>query len=401
GFPLSPVCAGACLRASTYRQAADMLEDTEMPLFKTMIEDVRLPMLIVDSKGRVIFANKWFEKCMGYSRREFLKNNLQDLCAPYEQNRYVFSTLPDIERTTEVDIDLQKKNGEILTANVAFAPFDYRKARHFLIIVRDVTARRIREAKAREDEDLCRRLLVERNMLQDQLHRSSKVAFMGELAAGIAHEINNPLGIILGFVQDILDEIPLKDPLIEPIKIIEKETARCVDVVKNLLDFARLKPPERIPVDIVELLEASIVLMTPRIKKNKVKIKRDFEMEPPSIKVDPQLIQQVFLNVMINAIQAMPDAGVLAFGIGTVNKERLPGPGDWIRISISDTGNGISENALHRVFDPFFTTKGSKGTGLGLSVCQRIMEDHKGKIKIENNQKGAGTICNLYFPIKD
>ncbi len=369
-------------------------------MFKTMIEEASLPLLIADSKGRIIFTNKCLEECMGYTRRDFLKNNLQDLCAPYEQSRYIFSCLPDIKRTTEVDIDLQQKNGEIFTANVSFAPFDYQRARHLLIIVRDVTARRIREVKTREDEERYRRLLVERNMLQDQLHRSSKVAFMGELAAGIAHEINNPLGIILGFVQDILDEIPLNDPLIEPIKIIEKETARCVNVVKNLLDFARLRPPERIPVDIVELLESSIVLLTPRIKKNKVSIKRNFEMEPPSIKVDPQLIQQVFLNIMINAVQAMPDAGILALGISLAHKSRSPEPGDWIRISISDTGKGISENALQHVFDPFFTTKGSKGTGLGLSVCQRIMEDHKGKIEIES-RKGAGTICNLYFPIKD
>jgi len=369
-------------------------------LFKTMIEEARLPLLIADSKGRIIFANRWLEKFMGYTHQKFLKRNLRDLCEPYEKDRYIFSCLSDIKRTTEVDIDLQQKNGEAFTANVSFAPFDYRQARYLLIIVRDVTSRRIREVKTREDGERYRRLLVERNMLQDQLHRSSKVAFMGELAAGIAHEINNPLGIILGFVQDILDELSLNDPLIEPIKIIEKETARCVDVVKNLLDFARLKPPERIPVDIVELLKSSIVLLTPRIKKNKVRIKRDFEMEPRSIKVDPQLIQQVFLNIMINAIQAMPDAGVLAFGISLVHKEQLLEPGDWIRISISDTGNGISENDLHRVFDPFFTTKGSKGTGLGLSVCQRIMEDHKGKIEIES-RKGAGTICNLYFPLKD
>jgi len=371
-----------------------------MPLFKTMMEEARLPLLIADTKGRIIFANRWLEKFIGCTRQKFLKGNLRDLCASYEQDRYIFSCLPDIEKTTEVDIDLQQKNGELYTANVSFAPFDYRKARHFFIIVRDVTARRLREAKAREDDEQCRRLLVERNMLRDQLHRSSKVAFMGELAAGIAHEINNPLGIILGFVQDILDEIPLNDPLIEPIKIIEKETARCVDVVKNLLDFARLKPPERISVDIVELLEGSIVLLTPRIKKNKVSIKRNFEMELPSIKVDPQLIQQVFLNIMINAIQAMPDAGVLALGISLVSKAQLQEPADWIQISISDTGKGISEKALQHVFDPFFTTKGSKGTGLGLSVCQRIMEDHKGKIEIEN-QKGEGTICNLYFPIKD
>ena len=369
-------------------------------MFKTMMEEARLPLLIADTKGRIIFANKWLEKFMGYTRQKFLKSNLRNLCASYEQDRYIFSCLPDIEKTTEVDIDLQQKNGELYTANVSFAPFDYQQTRHFFIIVRDVTARRLREAKAREDDEQCRRLLVERNMLQDQLHRSSKVAFMGELAAGIAHEINNPLGIILGFVQDILEEIPLDDPLIESIKIIEKETARCIDVVKNLLDFARLKPPERIPVDIVELLEGSIVLLIPRIKKNKVSITRDFERRLPLVKVDPQLIQQVFLNVMINAVQAMPDTGVLAFDIGFVHKARLQELSDWIRISISDTGNGISKKVLHRVFDPFFTTKGSKGTGLGLSVCQRIMEDHKGKIEIEN-QKGAGTICNLYFPIKD
>ncbi len=369
-------------------------------MFKTMMEEVPIPLLITDSKGQIIFANRWLEQFMGYPRQKFLRSNLRDLCAPYEQGRYIFSCLPDIERTTEVDIDLQRKNDEIFTANVSFAPFHYRQAMHLLIVVRDVTARRIQEGKTREDEERYRKLLAERNMLQNQLHRSSKVAFMGELAAGIAHEINNPLGIILGFVQDILDEITLSDPLFESINIIEKETARCVDVVKNLLDFARLKPPESIPVDIVELLEGSIVLLMPGIKKNKVSIEKNFDKKLPTIKLDPQLIQQVFLNVMINAVQAMPDAGVLTFGINLIVKERSQEPGSWIRITISDTGIGISEKDIQRVFDPFFTTKGSKGTGLGLSVCQRIMEDHCGKIEIES-RKGYGTICSLYFPIKD
>jgi len=369
-------------------------------LFKTMMEEARLPLMIVDSKGRIIFANKWLEKSVGYTRTEFLQGSLQDLCAPYEQNRYIFSCLPDIRKTTEVDIDLQRKNTETFMANLSFAPFDYRQTLHFFIVVRDVTERRIREAKTREDEEQYSRLLAERNMLQDQLHRCSKIAFMGELAAGIAHEINNPLSIILGFAQDILEEIPLDDPLIESIKIIEKETARCVDVVKNLLDFARLKHPERITVDIVELLEGSITLMAPRIKKNKVNIKRSFVKKLPLVKLDPQLIQQVFLNVMINAIQAMPDAGILSFTIDLIHKEQLKKTVGYIRVSISDTGSGILQKALYRVFDPFFTTKGSKGTGLGLSICQRIMEDHRGKIEIENG-KETGTICNLYFPIKD
>jgi len=369
-------------------------------LFKTMIEGASLPLIIADSNGRIIFVNKCLENFVGYARTEFLQGSLRDLCASYEQNRYIFSCLHDIKKTTEVDIDLYRTKDTICTANVSFTPFDYRQKPHLFIIIRDVTERRTREAKIREDEERYRRLVAERDMLKDQLHRSSKVAFMGELAAGIAHEINNPLGIILGFVQDILEEIPADDPLFESIKIIEKETARCVEVVKSLLDFARLKPTDKISVDIVELLEGSIVLLTPRIKQNKVRIKRIFGEKLPLVKLDPQLIQQVFLNVMINAIQAMPDSGVLTFSISLICRKKLKKSGDWIRLSISDTGNGISEKTLHRVFDPFFTTKGSKGTGLGLSVCQRIMEDHKGKIEIEN-QKETGTICNLYFPIKN
>lgn len=369
-------------------------------MFKSMMEGVPLPLMITNSKGRILFVNKWLEEFMGYMHREILRNNLRDLCAPYEHTRYIFSCLPDIERTTEVDIDFYRKNYDIFTANVSFTPFYYQQAQYLFIIFRDVTSRRLREAKTREDEERYRKLLAERNMLQDQLHRSSKVAFMGELAAGIAHEINNPLGIILGFVQDISDEISSDNSLFESIKIIEKETSRCVDVVKNLLDFARLKPPESISVDIVELFEGSVALMMPGIKKNKISIKKKIKNKPPTIKLDPQLIQQVFLNIIINAVQAMPDTGLLTLGVNLVHKARLQETGDWIRITISDTGPGISEKNIHRVFDPFFTTKGSKGTGLGLSVCQRIMEDHCGKIEIEN-RKGSGTMCNLYFPIKD
>lgn len=369
-------------------------------MHKSMMEQAQLPLIIADDNGHIVFANKWSEDFTGHDREGFLKGDLRDICAPYERSRYIFSCLSDIKRTTEVDIDIKRKNIGFCTANVIFTPFCHHETAYLLVILRDVTRRRIDEGKTRKEEDRYRKLLAERNMLQDQLNRSSKVAFMGELAAGIAHEINNPLGIILGFVQDILEEISSDNPLFESIKIIEQETARCVGVVKNLLDFARLKPPERTPVDIVDLLEGSITLLMPRIKKNRIKIKNVFDKGLPCIKVDPQLIQQVFLNVLINAIQAMPDGGDLAAVIGLVRGRPPEESHDWIRISISDTGKGISEKDLHRVFDPFFTTKGSKGTGLGLSVCQRIMEDHCGKIEVENST-GSGTICSLYFSIMD
>ncbi|MFH1672372.1 MAG: ATP-binding protein [Pseudomonadota bacterium] len=369
-------------------------------MFETMTTEVPLPLAIVDTNGEIIFANKRSKELSGYSGGEFAGMNLRGLCAPYEQNRYIFTKLSNIQKTMEADIDLKRKSGEIFTANVSFAPFHHHGTPYLLLIFRDVTTRRVQEGKTREDEERYRRLLEERNILQDQLHRSSKVAFMGELAAGIAHEINNPLGIILGFVQDILEEISPDNPIFESIKIIEQETARCADVVKEFLDFARLKPPERTSVDIVELLGDSIVLLMPRIKQNKISIKRAFDKGLPAVELDPQLIQQVFLNVMINAIQAMPDGGNIDLGIDLVRISQSGEPEEYVRITISDTGSGISDQNLSRVFDPFFTTKGSKGTGLGLSVCQRVMEDHQGKFEIKR-RKGSGTTCSLYLPIKD
>ncbi|NVM21869.1 MAG: PAS domain-containing protein [Desulfobacterales bacterium] len=367
-------------------------------MLKAMVEGATLPVIVIDGDGRIIFANKSSEEFTEYSRQELLGLNVRDLCAPYEPGRYIFSTLPEIKKTTEVDIDLRRKSGRVFMASVSFSPFDHRGSRRLLLTLRDVTTNRVQEGKTREAEERYRKLLDDRNMLQDQLNRSSKLAFMGELAAGIAHEINNPLGIILGFVQDILEEIPEDHPLAESIKIIEQETARCVGVVKELLDFARLRPPQRRRVDMLQLLEDSVALLMPGIKKNKVRIIKAYANGVPNIEIDPDLIRQVFLNVMINAIQAMPYGGELGLDIDLVRCRQSQQGQDYVRATISDTGRGIHEEDLDRVFDPFFTTKGTKGTGLGLSVCQRIMDDHRGRIEIES-RRGVGTTCRIYSPV--
>ncbi len=366
-------------------------------MFRAMVEGVTLPLMVTDGDGQIIFANRSSEEFTGYTRIELLGLNLRDLCAPYESSRYIFSTLSQIKKMAEVDIDFKQKGGRVFMASVSFSPFDHHGSPHLLVTLRDVTRKRIQEGKTREEERYCK-LLAERNRLQDQLNRSSKLAFMGELAAGIAHEINNPLGIILGFVQDILDEISEDHPLFESIRIIEQETARCVDVVKDLLDFARIKPPERTRVDILQLLEDSIILLAPQVKKNKVQVTRAYDKGLPYTEIDPHLIRQVFLNVMINAIQAMPYGGGLRLAMGLVHRQQSQKERNWVRITISDTGDGIPQKDLDRVFGPFFTTRGIKGTGLGLSVCQRIMDDHRGKIEIESRE-GVGTTCSIYFPV--
>ena len=368
-------------------------------MYKAMIEGVTLPMLVVDSDGRIIFANKGLEGFTGYSAGELVDADLQDLCAPHERNRFLFSNLSKIMETAEFDIDLRRKSGQSFMASITFAPFDHNGVPHLLLVLRDVTSKRVQEGKLRESEERYRKLLAERNELEVKLNRSIKLACLGELAAGIAHEVNNPLGIILGFAQDILDEIGEDNPLFESVKIIELETGRCVGVVKNLLDLARLKPPQITNINLIQLVEDSIALLMPRIKQNKIELKRSFDSDLPSIRVDPQQLQQALLNVMLNAIQAMPYGGELSVAIRLIRSSHPEKERSRVQIVIADTGPGIPEDDLCRIFDPFFSTKGSKGTGLGLAVCQRIVEDHCGKIEIESWQ-GVGARCTISLPFR-
>jgi PAS domain S-box-containing protein len=364
-----------------------------------MFEKVSLPLLIINQEAQILFANKGLEDLTFFPRQELIGLNLGQLCAPYERNRYIFSHLAAIKESTEVDIDLRKKGGLSFMANISFSPFFHRGDFFLLLVVRDVTTRRVQEGKIREEEERYHKLLAERNHLENQLNRSNKLASLGELAAGIAHEINNPLGIILGFAQDILEDLPDDSPLVDSLKIIEQETSRTVEVVKNLLDFARLRPPQISDNDLVQLLKDSLALLMPKIKKNKITVRKDLARELPFAIIDPQLIQQVFLNVLINAIQAMPCGGELGLELEMAEEKKSDILHPRLRVTVRDSGQGIAPEHLDRIFDPFFTTKGSKGTGLGLSVCQRILEDHCGRMEVQS-RVGRGTTCTILLPTK-
>jgi PAS domain S-box-containing protein len=368
-------------------------------VFKSMFEKVSLPLLIINQEAQILFANKGLEDLTFFPRQELIGLNLGQLCAPYERNRYIFSHLAAIKESTEVDIDLRKKGGLSFMANISFSPFFHRGDFFLLLVVRDVTTRRVQEGKIREEEERYHKLLAERNHLENQLNRSNKLASLGELAAGIAHEINNPLGIILGFAQDILEDLPADSPLVDSLKIIEQETSRTVEVVKNLLDFARLRPPQISDNDLVQLLKDSLALLMPKIKQNKIAVRKDLARGLPFAIIDPQLIQQVFLNVLINAIQAMPCGGELGLELEMAEEKKSDILHPRLRVTVRDSGQGIAPEHLDRIFDPFFTTKGSKGTGLGLSVCQRILEDHCGRMEVQS-RVGRGTTCTILLPTK-
>jgi len=226
---------------------------------------------------------------------------------------------------------------------------------------------------------------------QNQLIQSEKLASIGQLAAGVAHEINNPIGVMLGFTQVLLKRTSQDSPMFKPLSTIEREGLRCKKIVQGLLDFSHQSSPRPGRADINEIIEAAFDLVEHRAGNANVKTFKTFAPNLPQIVVDVNQLQQVFLNVLINAYQAMPDGGELRIVTKRV--------GDQIHAIFEDTGIGIPSENLHRVFDPFFTTKEvGQGTGLGLSVSYGIVEQHGGTIEVKSDgQRGA--VFTVKLPI--
>ncbi|MDH4137441.1 MAG: ATP-binding protein, partial [Anaerolineae bacterium] len=226
---------------------------------------------------------------------------------------------------------------------------------------------------------------------QEQLLQSEKLASIGKLAAGVAHEINNPMGVILGFAQGILKTLPEDNSLRKPLTIVEKESLRCKRIVQNLLDFARHSEPTPHLTNINELIDTCCELVEHQISLQNVQLFKDYDPALPAIMADPHQLQQVFINIMLNAYQAMPGGGSLRITTRTVDSE--------LQVIFADTGTGIPSENLQNIFDPFFTTKEvGEGTGLGLSVSYGIVKAHGGDIEVES-QVGEGTTFVIKLPL--
>jgi len=228
-----------------------------------------------------------------------------------------------------------------------------------------------------------------RKQLQDQIVQSAKLVAVGKLAAGVAHEINNPLTGILAFSEDMQGDIDQTDPHYEDLGIIIRETLRCRDIVRNLLDFARQDSPVLKDVNINDVMTQvlSLVEKLPRFKD--INLTRNISENIPFVKADPRQLQQVVLNLILNAVDAMKEKGTII--ITTIYNRRQ----DNCEISVEDTGPGIPENLIDKVFEPFFSTKGTNGLGLALSWG--IIERHHGTIEVDTADSG-GAIFRILLP---
>jgi len=224
---------------------------------------------------------------------------------------------------------------------------------------------------------------------EEQLRRADRLSALGELSAGMAHEIRNPLGSIKGAVEILKDDYAPEDAKFEFIQILLKETDRLNHIVQEFLGFARPKHPEFQLVDVNESLESLLTLTGQEARKTGVVVEKKLDAAIGKRNLDAGLLKQAFLNLILNAIQAMPQGGTL-----TVQSALLS---DAVEVKITDTGVGITEEGRKKLFTPFFTTKKS-GTGLGLAITYRIIENHHGNIAVAS-EPGKGTTFSVKLPI--
>lgn len=237
--------------------------------------------------------------------------------------------------------------------------------------------------------------ITEHKQIEEQLIMTDRLASIGELASGIAHEINNPLTSVIGFSQLLMEENP-PDDIKKDLDIVYQEAKRASDIVKNLLTFARKHAPVKQVSKLSTIMDDVLNLRAYGQKVNNIKINTHFASDLPEIMVDYFQIQQVFLNIIINAESAMLEAH--NHGTLTITTERI---GNFIITSFADDGPGIDEKNIDRIFNPFFTTKEvGKGTGLGLSICHGIVTEHNGKIYVKS-ELGKGTTFTIELPVND
>lgn len=228
--------------------------------------------------------------------------------------------------------------------------------------------------------------------MQAHLVQSEKLASLGKLAAGIAHEINNPLGGILIYSHLLLEEMDKNSPQAENLKKIVKETTRCKEIVKGLLEFARPKEPEMAPANLNDIVDRALSIFERQALFQNIQIKKEYGELPPTV-VDAGQLQQVFANIIVNAAEAMKGNGVLTI------RTSLDAKNDCLRIDFADTGHGIRQEDLPRLFEPFFTTKEvGKGTGLGLAISYSIVQKHQGSIEVES-EVGKGSVFTVILPL--
>ncbi|MDR5695168.1 MAG: cache domain-containing protein [Armatimonadota bacterium] len=233
-----------------------------------------------------------------------------------------------------------------------------------------------------------------REYAHSRIRESERLAIIGQLAAGVAHELNNPLQGILAYAYMLLEKVPSDSPLRPFLEKIAVQADRSREIIRGLLDFARPRPPHVRPTNVNSILQECLALVEKQAMFHNIRIIKNLQPDLPTTMVDPSQMQQVFMNIIVNAAEAMDGAGTL------IVNTRFDPARSMIEIAMSDTGRGIPPEDLERVFDPFFSNKQTgKGTGLGLAISQSIVKEHRGTIRVQS-EVGKGTTFTVSLPVE-
>ncbi|MBF0210357.1 MAG: PAS domain S-box protein [Desulfamplus sp.] len=359
---------------------------TSDAFLRNLINSAADGVIASDMKGKIIIFNKAATEISGYSRQEAIESlNIRDIY-PHGDAQKIMKKMRSNEYGGKGLLKAYKqvavrKDGTV-TPIILNASIVYEGDKEVASIgfFHD-----LREAK---------RLEAEIEKMQIQLLQAEKMSSLGKLAAGVAHQLNNPLGGITLFTQLMLEEYDLNSDAKDDLLKIQRDAERCSAIVKELLEFARQTKRELKLQNINKIVGRTLFLLRNQSIFQNIKIIESYDLTIPEILVDIQQLNHVFMNIILNAADAMEGSGSLEI------KTFLNGNDNMVHITISDTGHGIPESILPNIFEPFFTTKEEgKGTGLGLSMAYGIVESHQGKITAENKPEG-GSIFHITLPLK-
>ena len=376
---VSGYIAVAIENSSLYGQQKQHAE--ELALLKefneSIVESVNVGLLAVDELGRIIRSNTPFDEMMGLERGqavgkfvnevfdESFATNLESILG---KSRWHLTEVRNAYKLHAFD-----RGGRSLILNIAVAPLRSvsNQQQGAILVLENVTSR---------------------VKLEETLQQSEKLSSIGLLAAGVAHEVNTPLTGVSSYTQMLLGMVPETDPKHALLQKMQRQTDRASNIVGNLLNFSRTGNAEDfVEIEINKLLNDTLQLLEPQLRKSQVEIVKFYARRPPSILGSSGKLQQVFTNLILNARDAM-------FNGGTITLKTSVEESDAVVVEVSDTGEGIPPENLSKVFDPFFTTKGvGNGTGLGLAVSYGIIQEHAGSIEV-SSVPGEGTTFKLVFP---
>ena len=325
-----------------------------------LIESANAMIGVVDEQGKFVVFNSRFEEVTGYTKEEALGQSPLSLYIPEESRKLVLEKVRDGSPVHHIEIPIVSKGGEPLIVTWSGARVRLPTGKDGIVIVgQDVTAHR---------------------RMQEELAQSKKIASLGELVSGVAHELNNPLTVVMGYSQILSAEQDLSDNHGDMAQKVFDAATRSKKIVENLLAFARKTKPEKRLVNVNELMENTLLLREHNFTVNNIKIVRNYAKDIPSTHGDENQLQQVFLNLINNAFDAMHGANR-----GGILEVRTYASGGNIIVEVIDDGPGVPEALREKIFDPFFTTKEvGQGTGLGMSLSYGIIKEHGGKVSLDS-----------------